>query len=377
MLKFIIAPDSFKGTMSSIEICNLIEKCILELAPESLIVKVPVADGGEGLVDAYLAQFGGIRYELSVTGPLFQRIHSFWGLLPDKKTAVIEMAAAAGLPLVDIKQRDPERTTSFGVGELILDAVSKGATKIILGLGGSATNDGGIGMAQALGFEFLDSSGNSLQPIGANLINISSIVPPSSGLMLDSIEIVAACDVANKLFGFEGAAYIFAPQKGADPEMVKRLDAGLRHFAAILKNELGIDVSDVAGGGAAGGLGAAVVAFTGGTLKPGVELLLDTLDFDKLIQDADYVITGEGRMDGQSLSGKTPVGIARRANRYNIPVIGIGGSLGGDTEQLYRAGFTALFSTIKDLDTLENTLLNCRENLSGLVKSIVRLIICK
>ena len=377
MLKFVVAPDSFKGTMSSVEICDIVESCIHELAPDALVVKVPVADGGEGLVDAYLTQFGGERHELSVTGPLFQPVRAFWGMLPDKKTAVIEMASAAGLPLVEANQRNPEKTTSFGVGELIIDAASKGAEKIILGLGGSATNDGGMGMAQALGFQFLDASGNNLLPTGANLINVSGIIPPSSsGVMPDSVEIVASCDVSNKLFGPEGAAYIFGPQKGADPEMVRRLDAGLRHFSALLKTELGADVGDIAGGGAAGGLGAGVVAFTGGSLKPGVELLLDTLDFEKLIQDADYVITGEGRTDSQSLSGKTPVGIARRARRYGVPVIGITGYLGGDIEPLYQEGFTALFCTVKDLGTLEHTMLNCREDLTKTVKSIIRLILC-
>ena len=374
MIKFVIAPDSFKGTMSSQEICNIIETCILALEPDAMVTKVPVADGGEGLVDAYLSRLGGTRYELEVTGPLFQSVTACWAMLADEKTAIIEMAAAAGLPLVESAQRNPELTTTVGVGELIMDALAKGAQKIILGLGGSATNDGGIGLAHALGYRFLDLSGNELLPIGANLVKIARIVPPAAKSILTDVMVEAACDVNNVLFGMSGAACIFSPQKGADPAMVQRLDAGLRNLAVRISADLGADVETVAGGGAAGGLGAGVIAFLGGTLRPGIELLLDTINFNQIIQEADFVITGEGHMDGQSLSGKTPVGIARRARQYNIPVIGIAGSLGNDLDPLYAEGFSALFSTIRDLNTLEATLARSREDLAETAKAVVRLI---
>jgi glycerate kinase len=377
MRRYVVAPDSFKGTMSSIEICNLIEQTILESDPDARVDKVPVADGGEGLVDAYLSMCGGKRIETRVTGPLFEPVDAFFGMLEDGETAIVEMAAAAGLPLLTREERNPEKTTTIGVGELILQAIKAGAKKIILGLGGSATNDGGIGMAYALGFRFFDASGKELSPVGGNLIHMARIESPAEKLIPQSIIIEAACDVNNLLYGIKGAAFIFGPQKGADSDMIDGLDKGLMNFADRLENDLGAQVRQIPGGGAAGGLGAGVVAFLGGTLRPGIELLLDTIRFDELVSQADYVFTGEGRMDGQSLSGKTPVGVAMRAQRFNVPVIGIVGSLGKEIEPLYAVGFTTIISTIRDLAPIEEILKTCREDLVALVKSIVRLIVAK
>lgn len=372
MNKYVIAPDSFKGTMSSQEVCDIIERGILECDCDAQILKVPVSDGGEGFAEAYIKQCGGTRCELQVKGPLFEPVQAQWGMLADQKTAVIEMAAAAGLTLIKAEQQNPELTTTWGVGELILEAISKGAEKIILGLGGSASNDGGMGMAAALGCRFLDADGVELSPIGANLAKIARITTAPD---LSKIQFEAACDVNNRLFGPEGAAYVFAGQKGADQAMQERLDEGLKNLAAKIESELGVQVGDLSGGGAAGGLGAGVVAFLGGTLKPGIELLLDTMNFNALIQDADFIITGEGRMDGQSLAGKTPVGIARRGKQFGVPVIGIAGSLSQDLNPLYAEGFTALFSTIRDVDSLEATLAHCREDLYETVKAVVNLIL--
>ena len=372
MNKYVIAPDSFKGTISSQEVCDIIERSILDFDHDAVIVKVPVSDGGEGFADAFLRQCGGTRHELSVKGPLFQPVQAYWGMLADNKTAVIEMAAAAGLMLIKPEQMNPELTTTWGVGELILDAISKGAEKIIIGLGGSATNDGGIGMATALGYRFLDASGEELSPIGANLSKIARIIKPPDQIRTD---FEAACDVNNTLFGPDGAAFVFAGQKGADQAMIERLDEGLKNLTSKIESDLGAYVGDVSGGGAAGGLGAAVVAFLGGTLKPGIELLLDTMNFDALIQDADYLFTGEGRMDGQSLAGKTPVGVARRGKQLGVPVIGIAGSLSQDLSPFYAEGFTALFSTIRDVDSVEATLAHCREDLYATVRAVVSLIL--
>lgn len=378
MRRYVIAPDSFKGTMSSMEICDLFENIVRELDPGAHVDKVPVADGGEGLVDAFLSMSGGKgrRIETTVTGPLFAPVASFFGMLDDD-TAIVEMAAAAGLPMLSREERNPEKTTSIGVGELILKAVESGAKKIVIGLGGSATNDCGLGLAQVMGYRFLDKDGAELSPVGASLVKVAKIVPPTSKMIPDSIVIEAACDVNNPLYGKNGAAYIFGPQKGADPAMVEALDQGLRNMADRIEADLGLDVRSIPGGGAAGGLGAGVVAFMGGSLRPGIELLLDAVHFDDMVSQADYVFTGEGRMDGQSLSGKTPVGVAMRAKKFNVPVIGVVGSLGKDVDSLYGVGFTTVVSTIRDLATLEETLKNAKIDLITMLRTLIRLIVAK
>jgi len=361
--------------MSSMEICGLIEQTILREDPDAHVDKVPVADGGEGFVDAYLTMCGGRKYEKLVSGPLFEPVRAYWGMLTDDCTAVIEMSAAAGLELLTPEQRNPGNTTTLGVGELIIDAVEKGARKIILGLGGSATNDGGIGMAYALGYRFLDEAGQELPPVGFSLARIHHIEAPAGKRITDTVIIEAACDVDNPLYGSNGAAHIYGPQKGADADMAARLDAGLVNLAVRLSEDMGIDISRIPGGGAAGGLGAGAVAFLDAKLHSGIDLLLDAVNFDEMVRHADYCFTGEGRIDGQSLSGKTPVGVARRAQKYHVPVIGIAGSLGRDIDSLYDAGFTTVISTIRSLNTLEETLKSCREDLCAAVRSVIRLIV--
>ena len=373
MKKVVIASDSFKGTMSSVEVCGIIGNAFNQLMPDCQVVKVPVADGGEGTVDAYLEALGGERIILTVKDPYFDEIESFYGILSDQRTAVIEMAAASGLPLVG-ERRNPLKTTTYGTGQLMIHALDKGCTRIILGIGGSATNDGGVGMAAALGVRFLDE--NNLE-VSLNAEGLSKIVHiDKAGLdkRLSACEIIVACDVDNPLCGIEGASYVFGPQKGADTEMVKVLDANLSHFAEILYKEFGISVKDVPGTGAAGGLAASLLAFTACRLKSGIAITLDTVNFDAIIKDADLIITGEGKIDGQSLRGKVPVGIAQRAKKYKVPLIAIVGSMCDDIEKVYDCGITAVFSTCKNPIPFELAKLTCREDLYKAAANIIRLI---
>lgn len=373
--RYVLAPDSFKGTLSSAEVCDLLAAVIAEHDPTASVTKVPVADGGEGLVDAFLAVTGdrGRTVDARVTGPLFAPVDAFFGLLDDD-TAIVEMAAAAGLPIVAADERDPTRTTTLGVGELVSHAIRAGARRIVVGLGGSATNDGGLGLAQAFGYRFLDAAGAELPPTGGSLARIARIVPPPTSPLPAGVGVEAACDVNNPLTGREGAAYIFGPQKGADPAMVAALDAGLENLADRIAADLGVDVRGLPGGGAAGGLGAGLVAFLGATLRPGIDLLLDAVGFDAIVADADWVITGEGRMDGQSLAGKTPVGVALRAQAHGVRVVGIAGSLGPGAEALYDVGFTALFSTVPGVAPLDEVLAHAADNLTRVATAVVRLL---
>lgn len=301
MKKVILAPDSFKGTMSSIKICNIMEEVINKHIPDIDVIKIPVADGGEGTVECFLEALGGSIIQTEVSGPFFDKINSFYGILPDHTTAIIEMAAAAGLPLAGDK-KDPTITTTYGVGELIKHAVTEnGIRKIIIGLGGSSTTDGGTGMASALGIKFYDEMDKEFIPVGGTLEKIARI--DLSGLIkeIKDCTIVAMCDVDNPLYGKNGAAYIFGPQKGADDESVRLLDKGLEHLANQLKRQFNLNVAQKPGAGAAGGLGAGILAFLNGSLESGIETVLDTVKFDALLSDANIVFTGEGRIDGQSL----------------------------------------------------------------------------
>ena len=371
--KIVIAPDSFKGTMSSIEICNIAEDSIKAVFPDIDVVKVPIADGGEGTVDAFLAAIGGCRLELSVKGPLFDDTAAFYGILPDGTTAVIEMAAASGLPLVS-DRKNPLLTTTYGTGELIMDALDRGCRKIIIGLGGSATNDGGIGMAAALGVKFLDADGEMIRLSGGGIASLAKIDVSGLDSRIKDCEILAACDVDNPLYGPNGASAIFGPQKGADPETVETLDNNLRHYADILLRDLGTDIADLPGVGAAGGLGAGLVALAGARLLPGIRIILDTVQFDKVIQGADMIITGEGRIDGQSLRGKVPVGIAERASRQNIPVIAVVGDVGKDSEQVYARGITAIFSINRVALPLKETRSRSKSDFAATISDIMRLL---
>lgn len=343
MQKIIIAPDSFKGTMSSIKICDIMSDVILKHYPDVNLVKIPVADGGEGTVECFLEAVGGRLVPVRVKGPYFDEIDAFYGILSDGCTAVVEMAAAAGLPLVEAK-RNPMLTTTFGVGQLIRHALENGCRKIIIGLGGSCTNDGGTGMAAALGIRFFDKAGNSFIPVGGTLENIARIDASGRLKALDNSSIIAACDVDNPLYGENGAAAIFGPQKGADAKMVESLDRNLKHLSEAIRRDLGLDLAMVPGAGAAGGLGAGVIAFASATLKRGIDTVLNTVQFEKLLDNCDLVITGEGKIDGQSLRGKVVVGVAKRAGDKGVPVVAVVGDIGDDIDGVWSQGVSAVLS---------------------------------
>jgi len=372
MKKIVIAPDSFKGTMNSVEICDIVERGIKNIFPDTQTVKVPIADGGEGTVDAFLEAVGGTRINIRVKDPLMRDIDSFYGILDDKKTAVIEMAAASGLPLLSDEEKNPLLTSTYGTGQLILDALEKGCSRIILGLGGSATNDGGVGMAAALGIKFLDEDNNEIPLNGGGLEYLHYIDVSGKDSRLEKCEIIAACDVDNPLYGPHGAAYVFSPQKGADDEMVKILDNNLKHYAEVIQSNFGITVQDIPGTGAAGGIGAALVAFLGAKLESGIKIVLDCVNFDNLILGADLIITGEGKIDGQSLRGKVPVGIAERALKQGVPVIAVVGNIGDDIDAVYDKGISAVFCTSRKPVPFEIARQHCREDLLATIESIMR-----
>lgn len=341
--RVIFAPDSFKGTLSSPEICAAYQRALHSVYPEATGVFLPIADGGEGTVDCFLAACGGERVTLAVSGPFGEKTPSFYGLLNEGKTAVIETAAAAGLPLVG-EQKNPELATTYGVGELIRDAVSRGATEVILGLGGSATNDGGTGMAASLGVSFRNREGQEFTPVGKTLIQIESIDTRKAKNLLQDIRITAMCDVTNPLCGEQGAAAVYAPQKGADSDMIRRLDNGLAHLADIAARA-GTDLRNVPGTGAAGGMGFGVSVLLEGQLQSGIDVMLDTTGFDRQLDGTDLVLTGEGRVDGQSVQGKAVAGVARRAAGRGVPTVVIAGDIGPGAEALYSLGVAGILST--------------------------------
>lgn len=346
MKKIVVAPDSFKGTMSSVEICNIAQEVFARHAPECKVVKLPIADGGEGSIDCFLSAIGGQKIYSTVKGPHFEDIEGYFAALSDGKTAVIETAVAAGLPLAQslCSNLDPSTATTYGVGQLIALAAEKGCTDIIIGLGGSCTNDGGAGAAAAIGVKFLDENGAEFIPVGATLSKIASI--DTSGVLpeLKNCRVTAMCDVDNPLYGPTGAAYVFAPQKGADADMVSLLDENLKIYGSRLQKLLGKDVASAPGSGAAGGLGAGMLSFFGAQLKRGIDTALDAVNFEERISDADMVITGEGKLDSQSLRGKTVVGISRRAKKLGVPVVVVAGNVEAEADP-YSEGVSAVFST--------------------------------
>ena len=328
--------------MSSSHIIDIMRDVVLHHDPGCTVVSIPVADGGEGTVDAFLTAVGGERIPLRVQGPWGDDVESFYGILPDG-TAVIEMAAAAGLPLAG-DRLDPSRTTTYGVGELIVHVARNGSRRIVVGLGGSATNDGGCGAAAACGVRFLDCDGRSFIPVGGTLERIAHIDMSGLDPCVRDSEIIAMCDIDNPFHGPSGAACVFSPQKGADDAMVKRLDAGLVHLASIVRTELGVDLQSIPGSGAAGGMGGGMCAFLHSRLQMGIETVLDVTGFDSLAKDADFIFTGEGRLDSQSLRGKVVVGVAHRAKRLGIPVIAVVGDIGDDIACIYDEGVSGVFS---------------------------------
>lgn len=375
-MNILIAIDSFKGSLTSVEAGEAAAAGIRAASPDAEIEVVPLADGGEGTVDALVRATGGQSIRTQVTGPLGNPVDAEYGILGDGTTAVIEIAEACGLPLVPESKRNPLTTTSYGVGELILDAVSHGADSLIAGLGGSATNDAGVGMLQALGCRFLDETGEEVPRGGAALGAIRSVdvsgLPPA----IKHLDIQVACDVNNPLYGEQGAAHIYGPQKGATPEMVTKLDGGLRNFAEVVEAGLGKDVQAIPGAGAAGGLGAAFVGFLNAGLRSGIELILDAIGLEEKVRQADYAITGEGRMDAQSSMGKAAMGVAALANKHGVPVIALAGSVTKDAAQLNDKGLTAYFSILQEPISLEEAVRPeiARRNMETAAEQVFRLI---
>ena len=343
MKKAILIPDSFKGTMSSAEICSIMKGEILKFYPECEIISIPVADGGEGSVDAFLEALGGEKIFKSVCGPYpGESVEGYYGILPGN-IAIIEMAAAAALPMVG-DRKDPSKTTTYGVGELIMDAASKGVEKIIVGLGGSATNDAACGLAAACGVKFLNSEGKEFIPVGGTLDQVAKIDCSTMNEELKKIKIVTMCDIDNPFYGPEGAPAIYGPQKGADEAMIKDLDEKMRKLSEVMIRDCGVDVQTIPGSGAAGGMGGGMVAFFKSELQMGIETVLETVHFDTLLENTDFVFTGEGRIDGQSLRGKVVIGVARKAKAKGVKVVAIVGDIGNDVGGAYKEGVTGIFS---------------------------------
>lgn len=373
MQNFILVPDSFKGTLSAIEVCNIMKSSIKNLYKDANIISVPVADGGEGTVDAFLYALGGEKKSIWVSDAFNeQKILAHYAMLKDD-IAVIEMAACAGLPLVK-NRLEPDKTTTFGVGELIIDAINSGAKKIILGLGGSATNDGGCGMATALGVKFKDEQDQEFIPTGGTLSQIYKIDMNNIYPKIKDVEFISMCDVDNPLCGRLGASAVFAPQKGADEDMVRLLDEGLAHLAKIIKRDLHIEVKDIKGAGAAGGLGAGSIAFLQSKLTKGIDVILDTIKFDELVSKADIVFTGEGKFDSQSLHGKVVMGVANRSQKYKTPVIVVTGAIGENIQEAYNKGITAIFSINKEPMEFSKSALKSKENMILTMENILRLL---
>lgn len=373
-MKFVLAPDSFKESMTSMEACEAMEKGIKKVLKDAECIKVPMADGGEGTLETLVYATKGKFIEIEVTNPVGKKIKSKYGILGDGETAVIEMAKASGLELINKEERNPYITTSYGTGELIKDAVSKGIKNILIGIGGSATNDCGAGMLQALGVKLLDKDNNDI-PFGAlGLRKVEYIESEIIEKLFKGIKIEVACDVKNPLVGENGASYIFAPQKGATPEMVKVLDDNLKLFASKINEYLGIDISNIPGSGAAGGIGGALLAFLKADLKSGIDLVMKYTDLEEKIKDSNYVFTGEGAMDGQTIFGKTPVGVARLGKKYSIPVLAFAGKVDDKCEDLYSEGIKSIFSIVRKVETMDEALKNGPINLEKTVESVMRIL---
>ena len=355
-MKIVAAIDSFKGSMSSLEVADAFELGARKVFSNLEVVKLSLADGGEGTVESLVDGGNGDIITLKVKNPLMREIESFYGIIKNKNLAVIEMAAASGLPLLSKEERNPMKTSTFGTGELIKDALKKGCREFIVGIGGSATNDGGIGMLSALGYKFLDRSGKILDPIGENLINIETIDTSDVMPELKESSFLVACDVDNPLYGERGAAEVYSRQKGATEEMVTELDNGLKHFSEIVMKQFNIEIGNYPGAGAAGGLGGGFLGFLNAQLKPGIDIIIETIGLEEQIKDADLVITGEGRIDFQSIMGKTPVGVGKLAKKYNIPVIAIAGCLADNADVVHNHGIDAIFSIINHPLDLEDAL---------------------
>ncbi|AKB02658.1 glycerate kinase [Vibrio cholerae] len=372
-MKVVIAPDSFKESLTAKQVCDAIQAGLARVWHDAKFVAIPVADGGEGTVQSLVDATQGRLVEVKVMGPQGKRVEAFYGMLGDNQTAVIEMAAASGLHHVPVAQRDPKLTTSFGTGELIRHALDQGVTKLIIGLGGSATNDGGVGMLAALGARFTNADGDPIQLTGGGLHELTHIDLQDFDPRLQNCDILVACDVNNPLCGDKGASAVFGPQKGATPEDVQLLDGALRQFGLLTEKVTGKMVLESAGAGAAGGMGAALLAYTQARLRPGIEIVLETVQLAHQVSDADLVITGEGRIDSQTVHGKTPMGVAKVAKRFDVPVLALCGCTGDNYQAVYQCGIDAVFAAVPRAMSLENALKESDFNLADLAENVARL----
>ena len=374
-MKIVIAPQSFKGSVAALAAAQAIERGVRRAAPAATTALVPVADGGDGTLEALTGSSGGEIFRSIVTGPLGSTVEAAWGVMGDGQTAVVEMAQASGLALLPPQSRNPRTATTQGTGEIIREALERGYTRIIVGLGGSATNDAGTGMAAALGVQFRDGQGKVLPPGGAALARLESIDLSGRHPGLEQAEIIGATDVTNPLCGPEGAAAVYGPQKGASPEVVAELDAALANFARVVQQAVGMDFlrGEYPGAGAAGGLGAGLMAFAGATLRSGIDLVCQALNFEEQVRDADLVITGEGRADGSTVYDKSPVGVARKAAVYGVPTIILAGSLGEGYEELYQHGIAAVACIADRPMSFEGSLARTEELLEGAAERAIRL----
>lgn len=369
-MKIVIAPDSFKESLTAMQVAEAIEKGFRQIYPHADYLKLPMADGGEGTVESMVAATEGKIIPVTVTGPLGLPVNAFFGLTGEGDTAIIEMAAASGLHLVQPEKRNPLLTGTFGTGELILAALDRGARKIIIGIGGSATNDGGAGMMQALGAKLCDVQGNEIGAGGAALAELSTLDLSLLDARLAVCDILVACDVDNPLCGKYGASAVFGPQKGATPEQVQQLDVALMHYGNLIERVSGKDVINVAGAGAAGGMGASLSGLLNARLQPGVEIVTEALSLAEAVQGADLVITGEGRIDSQTIHGKTPIGVARVAKRFNVPVIALAGGMTPDYGVVHQHGLDAVFSVLNRVQTLPEALEQARDNIGVTARNV-------
>lgn len=371
-MHIVAAPNAFKGSLNAVEAAEAMKKGILAAVPRCHVTCVPVADGGDGLTEVMLHGMGGQRIEVRVAGPRMKTVSAPFCLVPSRHLAVVEMARASGLALLSKSQHNPMKTTTYGTGELILAAMDRGATRVIVGIGGSATCDGGIGMAAALGFRFLDRAGAPVEPVGGALHEIVAIDRRNVDPRLEGLSVSAACDVTNPLTGPDGASFVYSPQKGATPDQVARLDAGLANLAQVVKRDLGADIRQMPGSGAAGGLGGGLHAFLGAELKPGIDLVLDIVGLKAHLAGADLVLTAEGQIDEQTRFNKAPAGVARMAKACGVPCIAICGGVGDAIDSLYDIGIDAVFSICKGPQSLQEAIQEAGALLAGCSQQVVR-----
>lgn len=375
-MKVVVAIDSFKGSLSSAEAGNAVKAGVLSAIPDARVIVKPLADGGEGSTDALIEGLGGTRIDLEVTGPMGTPVSTYYGYIPDQKTAVIEMASAAGITLVPDAEKNPLAATTYGVGEMILDAIRRGCRKFIIGIGGSATNDGGLGMLKALGFTFLDENGNDVGEGAQALSKIETISAENADPLLADCQFQVACDVTNPLCGPNGATYIYGPQKGVTKDLLLPIDQGMAHYAKITAQATGTQYLEAPGAGAAGGLGFAFLSYLKAALVPGIDLILNAIRLEEELSDADVVVTGEGRLDHQTAMGKAPVGVARLAKKYHATVLAFAGSVTKDASACNDAGIDAFFPVVRGVTTLEEAMdpQNARENLRATAEQVFRLL---